>query len=64
MRTEANKLMKEASDIKLPELTNVIIREWVPYDDFEIPDSIEATELAWPTPTVQRYIYDGILQNE
>jgi len=64
MRTEANKLMKEASDlVEGPELTTYVVREWLPYDNYETPDAIEATELSWPTPTIQR-LWFGTVQDD
>merc|ERR1711962_1329590 len=64
MRTEANKLMKEASElVEGPELTTYVVREWLPYDNYETPDAIEATELSWPTPTIQR-LWFGTVQDD
>jgi len=64
MRTEANKLMKEASEIvEGPDLATFVVREWLPYDDYETPDAIEATELSWPTPTIQR-LWFGTVQED
>ena len=39
------------------------VREWLPYDDYETPDAIEATELSWPTPTIQR-LWFGTVQED
>jgi len=64
MRVEATKLMKEASDIvEGPDLTTYVVREWLPYDNYEAPDAIEATELSWPTPTIQR-LWFGTVQED
>jgi len=64
MRTEANKLMKEASEIvEGPDLATFVVREWLPYDNYETPDAIEATELSWPTPTIQR-LWFGTVQED
>ena len=39
------------------------MREWLPYDNYETPDAIEATELSWPTPTIQR-LWFGTVQDD
>ena len=35
-------------------LVNYTIREWLPYNDYEAPEAVEATELPGPIPTLQR----------
>ena len=54
MKEEATKLMAEASEVVLPDLAEFVIREWQPYNDYKSPLAVEATELPWPAPTVQR----------
>ena len=54
MREEANKLMKEAVDLKLPPEVNYTVREWLPYENYERPDCVDVKELPWAVPTVQK----------
>ena len=54
MKDQATRMMKEASETVLPELADFVIREWQPYNDYKVPLTLSATELPWPTPTVQR----------
>ena len=54
MKDEAARMMKEASETVLPEITDFVIREWQPYNDYKVPLTLSATELPWPAPTVQR----------
>ena len=30
------------------------VREWLPYNNYEAPETVEATELPVPVPTLQR----------
>jgi len=32
----------------------VVVREWTPYNDYERPDAVNAVELGWPVPTLQK----------
>lgn len=64
MRSEATKLMKEAAEMALPDLVNYVVREWLPYNDYETPDAIEATELSWPAPTIQRLWFGNSVEDK
>ena len=54
LREEANNLMSTAANTKLDDLVNYTVREWLPYNDYEAPEAVEATELPGPIPTLQR----------
>ena len=54
LREEANNLMSAAANTKLDDLVNYTVREWLPYNDYEAPEAVEATELPGPIPTLQR----------
>ncbi len=47
-------LTQAAANVKLGEKIDVIVREWMPYNDYEFPDAVEAAEVSWAVPTVQR----------
>lgn len=63
LRSQANTLMQEANETKLGEMIQFKVREWLPYDNYEKPDLIEACELHWPIPTVQR-LWFGTVQDD
>lgn len=46
-------LLLAASSTKVEEV-EVCVREWLPYDDYKLPDNVDAIDLSWPVPTVQR----------
>ena len=51
---EAEELLKQASGIISANTGQVVVREWIPYNLYELPDSVEAAEIPWSVPTVQR----------
>ena len=51
---KAEELLKEANETKIPDHTEIRVREWIPYNDYKLPDVVEAQELGWSVPTVQR----------
>ena len=54
LREEANQLMETAANTKLADLVTYSVREWLPYNNYEAPETVEATELPGPVPTLQR----------
>ena len=38
----------------ISELATYSVREWLPYNNYEAPETVEATELPVPVPTLQR----------
>ena len=38
----------------MPDKVEVIVREWLPYNDYKAPEAVEAVEVHWPVPTIQR----------
>ncbi len=43
---------------------SVIVREWMPYNNYEFPDGVEAVELSWAVPTVQRLWFGSQLEDK
>ena len=43
-----------AANLKIPEKAEVTVREWLPYNDYQSPDAVDASELSWSVPTIQR----------
>lgn len=60
MKSEAKELM----EIKLPELVNYTVREWLPYDNYEQPETVEAVEINWPSPTIQRLWFGNVQEDK
>jgi hypothetical protein len=54
LREEANQLMETAANTKLADLVTYSVREWLPYNNYEAPETVDATELPVPVPTLQR----------
>jgi hypothetical protein len=53
-RKKAEEATKEATDLKSQPKAEYCVREWLPYNDYAVPDVIDAVELHWGVPTVQR----------
>ena len=47
-------LSQAAASTKLSDRVEVSVREWMPYNNYEFPESVDAEELSRPVPTVQR----------
>lgn len=54
MVAKAETFMKTAADIKVPEKIEIRVREWLPYNNYGQPEVVEAAELNWAVPTLQR----------
>ena len=39
---------------QVPEMPEVRVREWLPYNNYDVPDVVEAREISWSVPTLQR----------
>ena len=42
--------------LKVPEMPEVRVREWLPYNSYDVPDVVEAREISWSVPTLQRWV--------
>ena len=51
---KASRALKEAADMKPPPKAEFCVREWLPYNDYAVPDVLDAVGLHWGVPTVQR----------
>jgi hypothetical protein len=45
---------KEANELKSQPKAQFCVREWHPYNDYSVPIVLDAVELHWGVPTVQR----------
>lgn len=54
IRKKSEEATKEAANLKLPPKSDFCVREWVPYNDYAVPDVLDAVGLHWGVPTVQR----------
>ncbi len=78
MQDEANELMQSAaatleqqpsSSSSSPSSSScfcgpVVVREWMPYNDYAFPDATEPCELGWAVPTVQRLWFGSSLEDK
>ena len=48
------KIIPLSSTLKVPEMPEVRVREWLPYNNYDVPDVVEAREISWSVPTLQR----------
>lgn len=51
---KAEEALKEAESLKSQPKAEFRVREWMPYNDYAVPDVVQAVELHWGVPTVQR----------
>ena len=66
---KADKLTKQAAEVasKFPSSkTNIdfTVREWHPYNGYEKPKCVEAQELRWAVPTVQRLWFGSTVEDK
>ena len=52
--SKAEQCVKVAAETKVPDKPEVRVREWVPYNNYTLPDVVEANEIHWSVPTLQR----------
>ena len=52
----------QSSTLKVPEMPEVRVREWLPYNNYDVPDVVEAREISWSVPTLQRYLTPSSFQ--
>lgn len=64
MHEKADLLMKQAADTKLMPAPDYTVREWLPYDNYEKPEAVEAVELPWAVPTVQRLWFGSAVEDK
>ena len=43
-------------------MPEVRVREWLPYNNYDVPDVVEAREISWSVPTLQRYLTPSSFQ--
>ena len=54
LQERLEKVQKQMSDLKVPAKIEYTVREWHPYDGYDRPWCVDAHELRWAVPTVQR----------
>jgi hypothetical protein len=54
LRKKSEEALKEATDLSSQPKAEFWVREWMPYNDYSVPDVVNAVELHWGVPTVQR----------
>ena len=54
VRKKSEDALKEANEVKSQGKAQFCVREWLPYNDYAAPDVLDAVELHWGVPTVQR----------
>ncbi len=61
---KAEACLKASVDAKVPELPEVRIREWLPYNNYDVPDVVEAKEIGWSVPTLQRLWFGSSVEDK
>ena len=64
LNERGDKLLKQAADLKVPSKINYTVREWQPYDGYERPQCVDAQELRWAVPTIQRLWFGSTLEDK
>jgi hypothetical protein len=54
IRKKSEEAAKEAAEMKPAPKADFCVREWLPYNDYAVPDVLDPIELHWGVPTVQR----------
>jgi len=58
------KVQKQMSDMKVPPKIEYTVREWHPYDGYDRPWCVDAQELRWAVPTVQRLWFGSTVEDK
>jgi hypothetical protein len=61
---KADAFLKTANETKVPDVPDVRIREWLPYNNYDVPDVIEAKEVSWSVPTLQRLWFGSTIEDK
>jgi len=62
---KSEKLSQQAQEVKAPSKNiDYTVREWHPYNSYEKPKCVEAQELRWAVPTVQRLWFGSTVEDK